>query len=348
MPEPASIALLGLGLGGMMLRAGARPGWPRWPDRATPIVFGTDGGLPRIPAYRCRQLHIGMACHEWSLFFSACDRAMAEAAPCARAGAHPRLVLATTILASSLAFIDGSVVNVGLPAIGRSLGADGAGLTWIVNGYLLPLSALLLLGGAAGDRFGRRRMLMLGVAIFALASLLCAAAGNVGWLVAGRVLQGCGAALLMPNSLAILGASFEGEARGRAIGTWAAVGAAAGAIGPLVGGQLIDLVGWRSIFLINLPVAALALLLGARALHDAPTGRRAARPGRRCAGQHRAGRPDLGPDGGVRRRRHRRAAGRWRPAPAWRCWRCSCSSNARRARARCCRSHCLPRAVSSA
>ncbi|HEU4372854.1 MAG TPA: MFS transporter [Telluria sp.] len=204
------------------------------------------------------------------VLLSACDRAMAEApcAPRAHAGDRPRLILATTILASSLGFIDGSVVNVGLPAIGRDLGAGGTGLTWIVNGYLLPLSALLLLGGAAGDRIGRRRVLMLGVAVFALASLWCALAGSVAALVAGRVLQGCGAALLMPTSLAILGASFEGEARGRAIGTWAAVGAAAGAIGPLAGGQLIDLVGWRSIFLLNLPLAALALALGARVLHD--------------------------------------------------------------------------------
>jgi EmrB/QacA subfamily drug resistance transporter len=201
---------------------------------------------------------------------SACDRAMAEATTCVRAEARPRLVLATTVLASSLAFVDGSVVNVGLPAIGRSLAADGAELTWIVNGYLLPLSALLLLGGAAGDRFGRRRMLMLGVGMFALASLLCAAAGNVGWLIGARVLQGCGAALLMPNSLAILGASFAGEARGRAIGIWASAGAVAGAIGPLVGGELIDIVGWRTIFLINLPVAALALFLGSRSLHDDP------------------------------------------------------------------------------
>jgi EmrB/QacA subfamily drug resistance transporter len=199
---------------------------------------------------------------------SACDRAIVEATPCAHADARPRLVLVTTILASSLAFIDGSVVNVGLPAIGRSLGAGGAELAWIVNGYLLPLSALLLLGGAAGDRFGRRRVLMLGVGIFALASLLCAAAPNVGWLITGRVLQGCGAALLMPNSLAILGASFEGEARGRAIGTWAAVGAAAGAVAPLAGGELIDFVGWRTIFLINLPVAGLALLLASRSLRD--------------------------------------------------------------------------------
>lgn len=196
----------------------------------------------------------------------ACDRAIAQATRCEQTQtvAHPRIILAATILTSSLAFIDGSVVNVGLPAIGRSIGADGAGLSWVINGYLLPLSALLLLGGAAGDRFGRRRVLLLGIALFALASLACAAASTLAWLTAGRVLQGAAAALLMPNSLAILGASFDGEARGRAIGTWAAVGAVAGAIGPLVGGELIDLIGWRAIFLINLPVAALALLLGMR------------------------------------------------------------------------------------
>jgi EmrB/QacA subfamily drug resistance transporter len=209
---------------------------------------------------------------------SACDRAMAEASPSTGAppAARQRRILATCILASSLAFIDGSVVNVGLPAIGRSLGADGAALTWIVNGYLLPLSALLLSGGAAGDRFGRKRVLTIGVVLFALASVLCAAAGSVGWLVFGRVLQGCGAALLMPNSLAILGASFDGEARGRAIGIWASVGAAAGAVAPLIGGELIRMAGWRAIFLINLPVAALALWLGRGSLQDEPN--RAAQP----------------------------------------------------------------------
>jgi EmrB/QacA subfamily drug resistance transporter len=208
-----------------------------------------------------------------------CDRAIALAAPpCADNGAqdHPRMVLATTILASSLAFIDGSVVNVGLPAIGRSLNADGAGLSWIVNGYLLPLSALLLLGGAAGDRFGRRLVLLIGVVFFAVASLLCALAPTLSLLVAGRILQGIGAALLMPNSLAILGTHFEGEARGRAIGIWAAVGAAAGALGPLLGGWLIDIVGWRSIFIINLPLAAAAIYLGMRYLRDEASDHRAA------------------------------------------------------------------------
>ena len=202
-----------------------------------------------------------------------CDRGVAQAAsPSLATGhnAHPRMVLATTVLASSLAFIDGSVVNVGLPSIARSFPSHTISLSWIVSGYLLPLSALLLLGGAAGDRFGHRRLLLLGVGLFLAASLLCAAAPDLGWLIAGRVMQGVGAAMLMPTSLAILGSSFEGEARGKAIGTWAAAGAAAGAIGPLIGGWLIDLVGWRAMFLLNVPVAAGALVLGARFVEDLP------------------------------------------------------------------------------
>jgi EmrB/QacA subfamily drug resistance transporter len=202
-----------------------------------------------------------------------CDRAIALAAQ-RRDGAtesetaHPRLVLATTILASSLAFVDGSILSVGLPAIGRSFQASGEILSWMVNGYLLPLSALLLIGGAAGDLFGRRRLLLIGVGLFAGASLLCAAAPGLTWLLAGRVLQGVGAAMLMPNSLAILGSTFSGEARGKAIGMWAAAGAAAGAIGPLIGGWLIDVVGWRAMFWVNLPIAAAALYLAARYVED--------------------------------------------------------------------------------
>lgn len=186
-----------------------------------------------------------------------CDRPLANSVPACTRAAHPNLVLATSILASSLAFIDGSVVNVGLSAIGRDLSGAGADLSWVVSGYLLPLSSLLLLGGAAGDRYGRRRVLFAGIAAFALASLLCAWAPRLWLLVGGRVLQGVGAALLLPNSLAILGATFEGKARGRAIGIWAAAGAGAG-------GWLIDSVGWRAIFYINIPIAALALLLGWR------------------------------------------------------------------------------------
>jgi EmrB/QacA subfamily drug resistance transporter len=172
---------------------------------------------------------------------------------------HPNWVLATCILASSLAFVDGSVTNVALPAISKSLEAGAADLQWVINAYLLPLSALLLLGGAAGDRYGRVRLLVGGTVLFALASMLCAAAPDLVTLLAGRGLQGIGAAILMPNSLAILGASFSGERRGRAIGIWASMGAVMSAIGPVLGGWLIDTVGWRAIFLINLPLAAGAI-----------------------------------------------------------------------------------------
>ncbi len=180
-------------------------------------------------------------------------------------------MLATTILASSVAYVDGSVVNVGLVAIGRSFAADASALQWVINAYLLPLSALLLLGGAAGDRFGRRRMLVLGISIFAFGSTVCALAPWFAALVAGRLLQGVGAAMLAPNSLALIGQSFSGEAKGRAVGIWAATGAVAGAIGPVLGGWLIDLGSWRAIFLINLPLAAAAILLAWRFLPGDPT-----------------------------------------------------------------------------
>lgn len=170
-------------------------------------------------------------------------------------------ILLTCILASSLSFIDGSVINVGLPAIAKSFDARAADLQWVINGYLLPLGALLLLGGAAGDRFGRKRLLIIGMTIFALASLACALAGNLGLLLTARVAQGVGAAILLPNSLAILGATFDGEAKGRAVGIWAAAGAVLGAVGPVLGGWLIDTVGWRTIFLLNLPPAAGAIIL---------------------------------------------------------------------------------------
>jgi MFS family permease len=137
-----------------------------------------------------------------------CDAAVARVTRSAAPVADPKLVLATTILASSLAFVDGSVVNVGLPAIGSSLSADARALQWIINAYLLPLSALLLLGGAAGDRFGRRRMLIAGIFLFALASLACAVAPSLGVLLAGRLLQVVGAAMLMPDTSAAGGQSF--------------------------------------------------------------------------------------------------------------------------------------------
>jgi EmrB/QacA subfamily drug resistance transporter len=193
-----------------------------------------------------------------------CDSVAAQCAPASPAGAHPNLVLITTILASALAFVDGSVVNVALPTLGQNFSADAGALQWVINSYLLPLSALLLLGGAAGDHFGRRRLLILGTSVFAVASLSCALARELPVLYASRLLQGVGAAMLMPNSLAILGQTFAGESKGRAIGIWAATGAAMAAIGPVIGGWLIDLGSWRAIFLLNLPLASGAIILAWR------------------------------------------------------------------------------------
>ena len=173
----------------------------------------------------------------------------------------PRWTLAASILASSLSFVDGSVLNVALPAIRASYEAGAAEAQWVVNAYLLPLSALLLLGGALGDHFGRRRLLVIGTAVFAAASLVCALAPSLEALLAARGAQGIGAALLLPNSLALLNAAYEGEKRGRAVGIWAAAGAAAAAVAPLLGGWLVDSVGWPAIFYINLPLAAGAIAL---------------------------------------------------------------------------------------
>ena len=175
--------------------------------------------------------------------------------------ADPRWTLAACVLASSLSFVEGSVLNVALPAIRASYGAGAADVQWVVNAYLLPLSALLLLGGALGDHYGRRLLLLIGTGLFAIASLACALAPNLDILLAARAAQGIGAALLLPNSLALLNAAYQGEKRGRAVGIWAAAGAASAAIAPLIGGWLVDNVGWPAIFYINLPLAAGAMLL---------------------------------------------------------------------------------------
>ena len=180
------------------------------------------------------------------------------------ARADPRWTLVACILASSLSFVDGSVLNVALPAIRNSYGAGAADIQWVVNAYLLPLSALLLLGGALGDHFGRRLLLVVGTSLFAVASLLCALAPSLPLLFAARAVQGIGAALLLPNSLALLNAAFSGEKRGRAVGIWAAAGAAAAAVAPLIGGWLVGTVGWPAIFYINLPLALGAILLALR------------------------------------------------------------------------------------
>jgi EmrB/QacA subfamily drug resistance transporter len=181
-----------------------------------------------------------------------------------RTRADPRWTLVACILASSLSFVEGSVLSVALPAIRASYGAGAQQVQWVVNAYLLPLSALLLLGGALGDHFGRRMLLVVGTGIFALTSLICALAPSLPILLGARAAQGVGAALLLPNSLALLNAAFSGEKRGRAVGIWAASGAAMAAIAPLLGGWLVGTVGWPAIFYINLPLALGAILLALR------------------------------------------------------------------------------------
>jgi EmrB/QacA subfamily drug resistance transporter len=169
--------------------------------------------------------------------------------------------LVMSVAASSLSFIDGSILNVALPAIRAGTGASAADVQWVVNIYTLPLAALILLGGSLGDHQGRRLWLVIGTALFGVGSLACALSASLEPLLFGRTLQGIGAALLLPNSLALLNGAYEGEARGRAIGIWAAAGAIAAAIAPLLGGWLVDHAGWQSIFYINLPFVAAAILI---------------------------------------------------------------------------------------
>jgi len=184
---------------------------------------------------------------------------VASASP-VRFGTPPgRWVLLATVGGSAMAMLDSTVVNVALPSIGKDLGATVAGLQWVLTGYLLPLSALLLIGGSLGDRFGRRRIFVVGVVWFAASSLLCAVAPTLNVLIAARLLQGAGGALLVPGSLALIEATFAPDDRGRAIGAWTGLGGVASAIGPLVGGWLVAAVSWRLIFVINLPVALVVL-----------------------------------------------------------------------------------------
>ncbi|AEV81476.1 major facilitator transporter [Actinoplanes sp. SE50] len=178
--------------------------------------------------------------------------------------AAARRVLLATVLGSSLAFIDATVVNLALPELGRGLHASAAGLQWTVNGYALSLASLILVGGSLGDRFGRKRVFLAGVAWFALASLLCGLAPSIELLITARVLQGIGGALLTPGALAILEASFAPDDRARAIGAWSGLGGIGGALGPFLGGWLLQIGSWRLLFLINVPVAALVLWVAHR------------------------------------------------------------------------------------
>jgi EmrB/QacA subfamily drug resistance transporter len=175
-----------------------------------------------------------------------------------------RWVLLATVLGSGMAFLDATVVNVALPTIGSELNASVAGLQWVINGYTLTLASLILLGGSLGDRFGRRKMFLLGVVWFAGASLLCGIAPTSETLVASRALQGMGGALLTPGSLAILQASFATSDRGRAVGAWSGLSGVAAAIAPFLGGWLIGVGSWRLIFLINMPLAVAVIAVALR------------------------------------------------------------------------------------
>jgi EmrB/QacA subfamily drug resistance transporter len=182
--------------------------------------------------------------------------------------ARGRVALVATVAASGMASLDATVVNVALPHIGADFHASISTLQWVLNGYLLSLASLILLGGALGDRFGRRKVFVVGTLWFAVASLLCAVAPDVHVLIVARVLQGVGGALLTPGSLAILQASFRERDRAAAVGAWSGLGGVAGALGPFIGGGLVDGPGWRWAFLINVPVAALAIGCALRAVPE--------------------------------------------------------------------------------
>ncbi|GGT69674.1 MFS transporter [Streptomyces lateritius] len=193
------------------------------------------------------------------------------------ASATGRWIVFTTVLGSGMALLDSTVVNVALPHIGEDLGADLADLQWTVNAYMLTLAGLILLGGALGDRYGRRRVFLVGVVWFAVASLLCGLAPNAGVLIAARALQGIGGALLTPGSLALIQASFHPDDRARAVGLWSGFGGVGAAIGPFVGGWLVDGPGWRWVFWLNVPLALLCLPV---ALRHVPESRDEAAHGR--------------------------------------------------------------------
>lgn len=189
-------------------------------------------------------------------------------APCPRASGP--WVLAATIIASGMGFMDGTIVNVALPRIQSELGASAVDALWIVESYALMLAALILVGGSLGDHYGRRRVFMAGVILFTLSSVWCGLAPSPGQLIAARTAQGIGGALMIPGSLAIISASFSEEDRGKAIGTWSGFSGITAAIGPVLGGFLIDNVSWRAAFLINIPLAAIVLYI---CLHHVPESR---------------------------------------------------------------------------
>ena len=183
-------------------------------------------------------------------------------------GASGNWIIAATVLGSSLVFIDGTIVSIALPIIQTEFGATTFDAQWVIEAYTLVLGSLMLLSGALGDRYGRKRLFVMGVVVFAIGSVLCGFAPSMPALIAARVLQGAGGTMLAPASLALIGASFEGAARGRAIGTWSGLTAVAGAIGPVAGGTIVDHLGWRWVFYVNLPVVAAVVAIALRHLRE--------------------------------------------------------------------------------
>src|ERR1700682_441937 len=179
-----------------------------------------------------------------------------------------RWILAATILASSMTFIDATVVNVPLPALQADLQATITDVQWVIEAYALFLGALILVGGSLGDQFGRKRVFLVGVVFFTIASIGCGIATSPRMLILGRALQGLGAAFLVPGSLAIISATFDDAERGRAIGTWSGFSAITTALGPVIGGWLIEHVSWRAAFFLNVPLAAIVLVLSLRFIKE--------------------------------------------------------------------------------
>src|SRR4029079_14110937 len=171
------------------------------------------------------------------------------------------MVLAACVFASAMAFIDGSALTVALPKLRAFFGADLASVQWVLNGYVLALAALTLIGGALADHYGKARMLAVGCVGFGVSSMACAIAPSVGWLMSAGIVQGCSAAIVTPSSLALIGATYPKEERSRAIGVWAAASALTTAGGPVLGGWLTENFGWQWIFAINPPLAAIAVAL---------------------------------------------------------------------------------------
>lgn len=206
----------------------------------------------------------------WAILREPCDesaiRSRPASAPCSKAAG--RWVLVATTLASSMAFIDSTVVNVALPALQTNLNATIVDVQWVIEAYSLLLAALLLVGGSLGDHYGRRRVFLIGVTLFAFASAWCGLAPDIYQLIVARAVQGLGAALLVPGSLAIISSSFPENERGRAIGTWSGFSAITTAIGPVIGGWLIEHVSWRAVFFINIPIALLIILISLRCVPE--------------------------------------------------------------------------------